>query len=232
MVLIRRSRAWAAHRRVLGFLFAAAAISLSLLAFLPTVVAPYYGALAALWISTGVGILLTGPDLESARLPPWAPVALAAMVLSGFVEVRIKQTGLLPSGGFQWGTMTAEREADIRRWTLRSLASHAGPRTVVLVDYPYLPAFYAAMILRQDPAVDHVYAYSSGTGGMLTNSLDRVPPPDDSAHLREAMSYHWEFPVAAEQERAILHSPDSLALILRGDHVSVVPASGLPVRAP
>jgi hypothetical protein len=151
--------------RDIGFLLAATLASISLYIVLPTRTVAYYGAASAFWLSIAIGIAVTQLGGMADKKPSArnAYLALYLIVVLGFFDIRVKQTGLISSGGYIWGTYGVDRERNLYDQIAKSLASSPDDHTLVMVDFPEYASGYVSMALIADPGLQRILCYDSKT---------------------------------------------------------------------
>ena len=181
--------------RDIAFAGLASAASVSLFILLGTRSAPYYGCMAAFWFSIALGIALTrygapGPGNPAARL---CCFLFCLLLLSGFIEVRIEQTGLIPSGGYPWGTFGMDTERTVQADMQRETAT-PGKDMLLLVDCTAtIP--YASMTMLDAPAIQRILMLDSHTGAYRANNHQGLRPTDDLPGLSDPQAYNWNKPM-------------------------------------
>lgn len=189
--------------RDLWFIAWSAAASLVLFAALPTRAAAYYGGMFAFWVSAGLGIvLLSVTGTEGVRR--WGLWAVLALVWSGYAEVRLEQTGLLPSGGYTWGSYSSDTAREV--WdSLHGQVERAPAGSTVVLAGCHDQFAYPAMAVLAGPQVARVLVENEPGGPYLANDLAGARAPDDRASLANPGAYAWTQPLsrarAAELER-------------------------------
>jgi hypothetical protein len=185
-----------AQSRLLLFLFGAAFASISLFLVLPNRSAAYYGSMAAFWTCMALAILLA--NLDAVRSP--APARhlgvwlTCILLLCGYSFVRLKQTGLPPSGGYIWGTYNMYDS--MREFAFLRDALQQAPDTQVLVLVGGEPAGkdQANMAIVADPSLQRILHYDPKTG-FKVNDRGGFLPQDTLENLRDVDAYHWNVPV-------------------------------------
>jgi hypothetical protein len=159
--------------------------------------APYYGSIAAFFFSMALGIALTrfGPITPGNRAAGLCLAIFYLLAVVGFMDIRVKQTGLVPSGGYIWGTFGMDTERSLYRQLQSLLASQPHPTTVVFVDAPGA-SYCASMALVADPALTTILAYDSAGRVFLANDRAGARPIDDAVGLGDVMAYNWLTPIA------------------------------------
>ncbi len=190
------------------FCLLAGVASVSLFAVLPARVAPYYGSMAAFWVSIGLGIALTRFGWASAenRAGRVCCFVFSAMVAGGFLDVRLKQTGLISSGGYTWGASEVGQAQTIYNGIAdgiaRELSREPGTEVLVLEDMPNYDGYFAGMAMTADPGLKRILTYRTATGRYLVNDRAGELPADDLAGLRDPRAYNWNVTMeGAEAER-------------------------------
>ncbi len=207
-------------------LFAALAslASISLFIVLNTRAAPYYGTMAAFWMSIALAIALTrfGPEMPGDRRARVASFAFCLLVVSGFADIRLRQTALIPSGGYIWGTFGMDRErlsfAEIRD----QLAAAPDKHSLVLVDFPFYTSYYTAMSLIADPRLQRILLYDSQAKAFSANDQQGLRPSNSFGALRDPLAYNWVAPVDAAQAGRITSPGDTLWLRFRDGNITAM----------
>ncbi len=209
-----RRRAWFGERpHDVVFAGAAAFASLSLFVFLQTRQAAYYGGMAAFWISVGLAIVFTGtPQGEASQIR--GRTLLLVLVLSGFAEIRLEQTGLLPSGGYVWGTFSSDVDRAFEREVNASIAASPGARTVLFRDCRG-GLSYPAMVLLEAPAVERILVYDNASGVYLANDRLGLRPDGGRSGLTNPRSYNWTVPMDRHLAEDMVLSPDTVQIRCR-----------------
>ncbi|HXE09624.1 MAG TPA: hypothetical protein VN612_17100 [Acidobacteriaceae bacterium] len=216
---LRRTAAYAAGPRDLGFLVLAAFSAILLFALLGTRSAAYYGCMAGFWISILIAVVLSHALETGGAHRHLAAFIVCALLVSGFAEVRLEQTGLFPSGGYIWGTFGMHAERHTEDWVERNLASPPLPGIVVIEGCRF-PDPYTSMVLVDAPAVPRILVYNPDSDAYAVNDRLGLRPADDLASLSDPRSYHWDIPI---------DHTSALSLLSAGNvrHLSC-PAHGLP----
>jgi hypothetical protein len=188
---LRRTAAFAACPRNIFFLVLAAFSSALLFAVLGTRSAAYYGCMAAFWISILVAVVLSHALESGSSNRRLAVFSLGILLVSGFAEVRLEQTGLFPAGGYIWGTFGMHTERHTEEWVEHELASGPPPNLVVVAGCKF-PDPYTSMVLIHAPAVPRITVYNPNTDTYAVNDRDGFRPGDDFSSLRDPAAYHWE----------------------------------------
>lgn len=187
--------------RDMVFLVAASLASISLYIVLPTRTVAYYGAMSAFWLSIAIGIAISQLEGVADNKPSArnAYIALYLIVILGFFDIRVKQTGLISSGGYIWGTYGMDREKIIYDQISKSLASASGDHTLIMVDFPASAPGYVSMALIADPGLQRILCYDSKTKSYFANDLSGFRPKDDVSALSDVQAYWWNLPLDSEQ---------------------------------
>lgn len=216
--------------RDIAFLLAAALGAIVLYVVLPTRTVAYYGAMSAFWVSIAIGIAVTQLGGMSDRSPSArnASIALYLIVVLGFFDIRVKQTGLISSGGYIWGTYGMDREKNIYDQISKALAGSPSDNTVVMVDFPsYAPA-YISMALISDPGLQRILLYDSRTKTYLVNDLAGLRPKDDMRALSDVDAYWWNLPIDSTEAAGIANRENARWVQFKdGKAPSIVPYSNL-----
>jgi hypothetical protein len=198
--------------RDIVFLFAASLAAISIYIALPSRTVAYYGAMSAFWVSIAIGIVVTQLGGMASKNPSArnAYFALYLMMVLGFFDIRMKQTGLISSGGYIWGTYGMDREKNSYDQISRILASSHADKTLVMVDFPTLLPAYTSMALIADPDLQRILLYDSKTRSYFANDLEGFRPKDDIRALGNVDSYWWNVPIdqgeatqAATQDKTV-----------------------------
>lgn len=198
--IARTPRVLGKRPRDIAFLLLATAAAIGPFLLLPTRTAPYYGDMAAFWASIALAIALTrfGEITDKGASAQRAYFALYLILVIGIVDIRVKQTGLIPSGGYIWGTYGMDREKGEYDQMARILAQSPDTRTVVLVDFPEDGRFGPAMAFLADARLRTVLTYDTATGTYRVNDLEGAPPKDGFGDLNDAAAYDWSVPLQFE----------------------------------
>jgi hypothetical protein len=198
IILIRRIPTLLGRRpRDIVFLLLSSLAAISLYIVLPTRTVAYYGAMSAFWVSIAIGIAVTqlGGMSDKNSSTRNAYLALYLIVMLGFFDVRVKQAGLISSGGYIWGTYGMDREKNNYDQISKILASSPTKDTLVMVNFPsYLPA-YQSMALIADPSLRRILLYDGMTKTYLVNNLEGFRPKDDISALSDVQAYWWNIPI-------------------------------------
>jgi|GEM_PF-6173133 len=195
VVIVRRvPRVLGDRPRDVVFLLLAALASLSLLIPLGARVTSYYGSMFAFWLSIALGIALTrfGTVRKENRPARIACFVFCLLVAVGFLDVRVKQTALIPSGGYIWGTFGMDRERSRYEQLSTVLSKSPHSDTLVLVDFPAYPSYYASMAFLIDPAIRRILAYDSTAKTYLANDLQGDRPRDEFDALNDTGAFNWK----------------------------------------
>ena len=197
----RTPRALGKRPRDILFLILAALAAIGPYLLLPTRTAPYYGAMSAFWVSIALGIALTqfGGITDKSPSTRNAYFALYLIIVVGFLDIRVKQTGLIPSGGYLWGTFGMNQEKSQYDQMARILAKAPGVETLVLVNFPADGKFGPAMALLMDSNLQRVLTYDKATGTYQSNDLAGQRPKDEFDALNDARAYNWNVPLQPEE---------------------------------
>jgi hypothetical protein len=138
----------------------------------------------------------------------------------------VKQTGLISSGGYIWGTYGMDRENDIYDQISKALAGSPANNTVVMVDFPsYAPA-YISMALIADPGLRRILLYDSKTKTYLINDLAGLRPKDDMRALSDVDAYWWNLPIDSTEAAGIANRENARWVRFKdGKRPSIVPYS-------
>ncbi|HEY0264356.1 MAG TPA: hypothetical protein VGC07_07515 [Granulicella sp.] len=193
--------------------------SVSLFMVLQTRSAPYYGSMAAFWMSVGLAILLTHLNPPTRESPPGRIACFLLFVLAvlGYAEIRLKQTAIIYSGGYIWGTLGMDTYRSEFHDLRRALETTQGAHTLVLEDFPDFHSEYPCMALLIDPAIQHILLYDSRSKSYLANDLHGARPHDDLTALGDWRAYNWTSAISGEEAAAIL-AADSTVRLHPGAH--------------
>lgn len=237
ILVMRFPRALGKRPRDIAFLLLAALAAIAPYAVLPTRVAPYYGAMSAFWISIALGIALTqfGGAADKSSAARNAYFALYLIVITGFLDIRLKQTGLISSGGYIWGTYGMDKEKGEYDQLAKMLVEAPTPDTLVLVNFPMNAKGYTSMALIADPALQRILVYDPKTKIYLGNDLAGFRPKDDLGDLNDPRAFQWTVPMnssegakAAVQNQSVwLEFDDGKIVRLPPDKWASIPGSGL-----
>ena len=184
--------------RPIVFALGAAGASLALLIPLGARVAPYYGSMMAFWLSVAGGLALVQLGRKHTRATAFA---FSVLLLAGFAEIRLKQIALLPPGGYVWGTYGMDRERVDDRALGEVLRRHPRTRTVVLVDPPENPSYFAGMLLLESPPLERIFAYRSATKLWVENDRGGRRPGGDWESLTDARAFNWDTEASRPETR-------------------------------
>ena len=188
------------------FCLLAAVASVSLFVVLPARVAPYYGSMAAFWVSVGLGIVLTRFGWASAenRAGRMCCFLFCTLMAVGFADVRLKQTGLFPSGGYTWGASEVGLERAIYDGIADNLAPEPGTKVLMLEDMPNYDGYFAGMAMTADPQLTRILTYRAATGIYLANYRAGALPGNDFADLRDPHAYNWNVAISRTDVEKLL----------------------------
>jgi hypothetical protein len=127
---------------------------------------------------------------------------LQGTVLVGLLDIRLKQTGLISSGGYIWGTYGMDQQKHAYDQLANVLAKSPDADTLVLVNFPGDAKGYTSMALVADPGLQRILVYDSKTGSYLANDIAGLKPKDDLEDLNDAQAYHWDLPMDAAAAKA------------------------------
>jgi hypothetical protein len=213
--------------RDVAFAVLAGLASLSLFLLLGTRSAGYYGSMFAFWLSIALAIVLTRPASKEGNgmTAGFRGVIFFLLVLTGFADIRLKQTGLVPSGGYIWGTYGMDREQ--REFAELQASIEASPHSteVMLEDFSSAPSSFASMVLLTEPQIQRILAYDSSGKTYLANDLEGHRPTDDLASFTDRMSYNWLIPMGGEHARELSPPDKTLWLAIRDDRIERVDAA-------
>lgn len=195
------------------FCLLAAVASVSLFVVLPARMAPYYGSMGAFWASLALGIALTrfGPAARENLAGRVCCFVFCMLLATGFADVRLKQTGLFPSGGYTWGASETGLELDVYHEIARRLALAPGTQTVLLDSMPDYDGYFAGMALTADPGLKRVLTHRAGTG-FFANDRGGLVPSDSFVDLRDPRAYNWYVPMERAEAELLLARERALRL--------------------
>lgn len=192
------------------FLVGAAFASLSLFLLLPSRSAAYYGSMSAFWMCMAVAIVLShlnlGARASSTQLGTWS---VCLLLLAGYSFVRLKETGLPPSGGYIWGTYSMNENMREFAFVRDTLHNAPGTQVLVVVGGPYSGKQQANMGVLADPSLHRILHFDPKSG-FEANNRDGLLPQDNIENLRDVDAYHWTFPVDTARASAFLAGSPSL----------------------
>lgn len=214
VILIRVPRIWGERPRDVAFCLLAAVASVSLFVVLPARVAPYYGAMAAFWLSLALAIALTRfgwatPENTAGRV---CSFLFCTLLLTGFADIRVKQTGLFPSGGYTWGASEVGLEMEIYNGIKQALRRAPETQTLILEDMPNSDGYFAGMAISADPHLKRILAYHSTSMSFLANDTEGKLPSNDFAGLHSPKSYNWNVPLDEPRVARLLAGEQVLRL--------------------
>lgn len=217
--------------RDIVFLLAASLAAISLYIVLPTRTVAYYGAMSGFWVSVAIGIAVTQLGGISDKSPSArnAYIALYLIAILGFFDIRVKQTGLISSGGYIWGTYGMDREKNIYNQISKTLASFPDDHTLVMVDFPAYDPGYICMALIADPGLQRILAYDSKTKTYFVNNFSGFRPKDDISALSDVQAYWWDLPIDSTEAARIANQDKANWIQFKFDDGtirSVAPLSG------
>jgi hypothetical protein len=183
-------------QRTISFAIAAAFASYSIFILLPTRGAAYYGTTAAFWFSIALAVALSRIQPASEPARTHAAVALVyLLIVVGFADIRVKQTALIPTGGYIWGTYNMDTERSLYEQIHTLLKPAPQHSTAIFIDAPEFTGFCASMAIVADPTLHRILFYDSRQKALVANDLNGNLPPDDVRSLRDVSAYHWDQPV-------------------------------------
>lgn len=196
-----------------------ATASISLFALLPTRSAGYYGVGAAFWISIGLAVILTRCAEDGSVTVVTGVVC--AFVLSGFMNVRLSQTALIPSGGYIWGTfgswLDLHIDAAVQREIDRVRAGETAPLVFVVPsteafakDPASINVVAVMALLHAHPQVRRVLFYDARTRIWYGNDRNGYRPGASINDYRDAGQYHWSNQLSEGQVLDVKRDPDTL----------------------
>jgi len=191
----------------------AAVASLSLFILLGTRSAAYYGCMSAMWVSIALGIAFTRFGSPSIDNPPARLCCFLFYVLlvSGFAEIRIEQTGLFPSGGYVWGTYGMDAERSVKADMDRELAMSQDKGALVLVNCPRANLL-TSLALLDAPHIQRILMYDTRSNVYTANDQQGLRPTDGFASLSDTQSYSWTKPLDAASAAGIMSHMQVLRL--------------------
>lgn len=213
-----------------AFLLVAAFSSITMFCLLPTIVDPYYGVLFSLWMSIALGISLTsfGAVTQTNRAARISCFIFCLLAVTGFLEVRLMQTALYPSGGYLWGTFGAD--LDRTYYAQLSDASEIGSHadTAMLIDAGGYPSYYASMTLLLYPNIRRIVAYDSASGSYWVNNRNGLRPANDLEGLTDAAAFQWTVPIDSDAATRILSNRNVLWVRFRGRQIETSTTDSIP----
>jgi hypothetical protein len=229
VVLVWRVPALLGKRpRDIWFLLLASLAAISLYIVLPSRTVAYYGAMSGFFVSIAIGIAVTqlGGMADKSPAARNAYIALYLIVVLGFFDIRVKQTGLISSGGYIWGTYGMDREKTIYDQISRNLAGSPVGNTVVMVDFPAYAPGYISMALIADPGLRRILLYDSKTRTYLVNDLAGLRPKDDVSALSDVEAYWWDLPIDSTEAAKVATRENARWIQFKDGKVpSIVPLS-------
>lgn len=216
--------------RDIAFLLLASLAAISLYAVVPTRTAPYYGAMSAFWVSLAVGIALTQFGGIADRSPSArnAYFALYLLLVAGALDIRLKETGLIPSGGYIWGTYGMDTQNETYHRLQEILANSPASHTLVLVNFPNGAKFQTSMALFADPSLTRILVFDPKTRTFLSNDLSGGRPQDGFAALNDPEAYNWDEPVNLSAENGNASPSHAIWIEFDGQHAHQIQ----PMTAP
>jgi hypothetical protein len=207
VLIFRVPRVLGPKPRDIVFLVLAAVASISMFALLNTRTLPYYGSMFAFWISIALGICLTNFGTWSKNNTPGRICAFVffCLLASGFAEVRFKQTGLLPSGGYIRGTYGMDLERSEFQKLSELLRNSPKEDTLVLSGFPpahNTPSQYTSMALLADPNIENIFVFDSAQNVYLSNDIHGERPKDEFSALSDPDAFRWQNPVSLTEFNA------------------------------
>jgi hypothetical protein len=174
----------------------------------------------AFWFSLALAIALDAffelPADDSRRR---LAVFLGCLLVSwGYFEVRLKQSALIASGSYVWGTSGMDHQQIVFR-DLSQLLPQPGVQCVVLSGFPWNNAYYTAMVQLIDPALSRVLTYDGATHTVYANDVEGARAHDGLQALSDVASYNWTVPVSPAQAAAWTASPGCVWLQLQANGV-------------
>lgn len=220
-------RALGKRPRDIAFLLLAALAAIAPYALIPTRTAIYYGAMSAFWISIAFGIVLTqfGGITDKSPAARNAYFALYLLVIAGALEIRLKQTGGIPSGGYIWGTYGMDEQKNTYDQLAEILARVPTKDTIVMVDFPGDGRYYTSMAMFADPGLQRILIYNTKAGTYMVNDLVGLRPKDEFGALNDVQSYNWTLPIESTQAEKIV-GQDRVAWI-KFDNEKIYPVASV-----
>ncbi len=231
LALRRWPRLLGERPRDVAFCALAGVASLSLFAVLPARVAPYYGSMAAFWVSLALGIALSRfgwaePGNQAGRV---CCLIFCVLVVMGFVDVRLKQTGLFPAGGYTWGASEVGLERALYGTIAQELAARPETQAVLLEDMPDDDSIFANMAIIANPGLERVLTYRSAPDSYFANDRGGRVPVDDLAGLRNPRAYNWNVPLNRIEAERLLSN--ERVLRLKFNHGKIAVGHGWPASS-
>jgi hypothetical protein len=203
------------NRRLMVFLLGSAFASLSLFLLLPSRSAAYYGSMAAFWLSMAVAIVLKNLNERACvSFPHLGTWGMCLLLLCGYSFVRLKQTGLPPSGGYIWGTYSMDENMGEFAFLSDALKRTPHTKVLVIVGGPYTGRQQANMAILADPSLQRILGFDPQSG-FKANDRQGLLPQDNFGNLTDVDAYHWTLPMDTATASALL--ADSPALWIRMD---------------
>jgi hypothetical protein len=210
------------NRRRTFFLVGSGFASLSLFLLLPSRSAAYYGSMGAFWFCMAIAIVLKNLNedihFSSRQRGTWV---LCLLLLSGYSFVRLKQTGLLPSGGYIWGTYSMEEnmgEFDFLRKTLKQSPDR---KVLVLVGGANAGKHQANMAVLADPSLQRILTFDPRSG-FSANNHQGLLPKDDFSNLTDVDAYHWTLRMDGATASAVMRDAPVIWIRMDQGHNSVL----------
>lgn len=224
VLLYRRPGLLGERPKDLLFLLIAGLSSVSLFVMLEGRNEAYYGSMLAFWFSLGFAILLTRVRSPGPRR--LAHLGVLMLVGVGFLDVRMKEIGLLWTGGYFWGDADVQFEGARFAELQRIAAADPQGQTAVLIDPPIQPRFYTAMLFLLAPQLEHVLVYDSKSGTYLGNDRQGGRPEDGIASLRDVEAYRARLALSPAAAAALTSEAPTVWIRYRdGQFVANEPSS-------
>ncbi|WP_263383186.1 hypothetical protein [Granulicella arctica] len=206
------------------FAVLASIASISLFVVLGTRIAPYYSTMAAFWMSIALGIALArfGAPVPSDRRARIACFAFCVLVVSGFLDVRLRQTALIPAGGYTWGTYGMDRERMQYAELQRLLLASPQKSVVVLQDFPGYPSYYTSMSLISAPQIQRILVYDSDKKAFFANDREGRRPVNELSALGDPLAYNWTNPLSTQEATKIAKPADTIWLQFRDGNIKAL----------
>lgn len=213
-----RAKLIAASEPLLIYTILCAAASISLFALLPTRSAGYYGVGAAFWVSIALAAVLTR-CAQKGSVTIVTGIA-CALVLTGFINVRLSQTGLIPSGGYIWGTFNSWLDLHVDAAIQRRLDSPRAAGTAPVVFVVQDPSAFtneagaindvgAMALLHSHPQVGRILFYDVRNQIWYSNDRNGFRPDTGVSDYRDAGQYHWSEPLSGKLVVDLKQDPDT-----------------------
>jgi hypothetical protein len=210
--------------RLMLFLVGAGFASLSLFLLLPSRSAAYYGSMAAFWICMAFAIVLANLNIRSRasslHLGTWT---VCLLLLGGYSFVRLKETGLPPSGGYIWGTYSMNENMREFAFVRDALRNAPETQVLVLVGGPYSGKQQANMGVLADPSLHRILHFDPKSG-FEANDHQGLLPQNTLENLRDVDAYHWTSPIDTATASAFLAGSPALWIQMDNGNFRVLSA--------